>query len=100
VEPDSVAKRLERARLARGYSLKELSKLSKVPESTLSSVKTGHRQGGNLTLNTARKLAVALGISVDWLCGLWVDDQAMQWPPGMSNGFQLLPIPGGLISAT
>jgi transcriptional regulator with XRE-family HTH domain len=100
MEPDTVAKRLEKARVARGLSLKELARRSKVSQSTLSSVKTGHRQGRNLTLEAGRKLALALGISVDWLCGLWSEDQEMQWPPGMCNGVHALRTPGGLISAT
>ena len=81
MEPDAVAKRLEKARVARGISLKELSRRSGVSQSTLSSVKTGHRQGGNLTLETGRRLAIALGISVDWLCGIWSEDQEFLWPP-------------------
>jgi transcriptional regulator with XRE-family HTH domain len=100
MEPDAVAKRLEKARIARGLSLKELARRSKVSQSTLSSVKTGHRQGRNLTLDTGRRLALALGISVDWLCGLWSDDQELQWTPGMRNGFHVLRTPGGLVSTT
>lgn len=98
MEPDTVAKRLEKARLARGLSLKELSKRSGVSQSTLSSVKTGHRKGANLTLETGRRLAVALGISVDWLCGLWQEDQGMRCPPGLFDGFPVSR-PGVAISA-
>ena len=98
MEPDDVGKRLERARIARGFSLKELSRRSGVSQSTLSSVKTGHRAGGNLTLETGRKLAVALGISVDWLCGLWSEDQDIRWPPGISNEFPSL-TPGGVLAS-
>jgi transcriptional regulator with XRE-family HTH domain len=98
MEPDAVAKRLEKARIARGLSLKELSKRSGVSQSTLSSVKTGHRQGANLTLETGRRLALALGVSVDWLCGLWAEDQGMRCPPGLANGFPILS-PGVAISA-
>jgi transcriptional regulator with XRE-family HTH domain len=97
--PDDVAKRLERARIARGLSLTELARRSGVSQSTLSSVKTGHRLGDNLTLATARKLAKVLGISVDWLCGLWADDQEMRCPPGLLDGVPLLR-PEGAISAS
>jgi transcriptional regulator with XRE-family HTH domain len=89
MEPDDVAKRLEKARIARGLSLSELARRADVSQSTLSSVKTGHRQGSNLTLGTARKLAKVLGISVDWLCGLWAEDQEMRGPPSLLNGLPL-----------
>jgi transcriptional regulator with XRE-family HTH domain len=98
MEPDDVAKRLERARLARGLSLNELARRAGISQSTLSSVKTGHRQGSNLTLGTARKLAKVLGISVDWLCGLWSEDQELRRPPGLGDGIPLAR-PGVAISA-
>jgi transcriptional regulator with XRE-family HTH domain len=98
MEPDEVAKRLERARLARGFSLTELARRAGVAQSTLSSVRTGHRHGAKLTLATARKLATVLGISVDWLCGLWVDDPEMHCPPSLCHGVPFLR-PGVAFSA-
>lgn len=73
MEPDGVAQRLEQARRERHLSITELARRARVPQSTLSSVKTGRRRGDNLTLGSGRRLATVLGISVDWLCGLWRD---------------------------
>jgi transcriptional regulator with XRE-family HTH domain len=68
---DSVGERLRHIRLSRGLSLKQLSDLSHVPQSTLSCVETGARAGSKLTLETGRRLARALGISLDVIAGVY-----------------------------
>ena len=73
-EPDIVGKRLKRIRQRRGLTLRQLAARSGVALATLSWVENGRRQGANLTLDTGRKLAEALGVTLDWLSGVSYDD--------------------------
>jgi hypothetical protein len=54
-------------------------------------VENGRRQGGNLTIDTGRKLAEALGVTLDWLSGVSYDDeqQGEVWPPGTDDACRL-----------
>ena len=64
---DSIGERLRQARIHEGLSLRDLSDRAHVPLSTLSYVETGKRPGHGLTLDTSKRLAVALRISLNWL---------------------------------
>jgi transcriptional regulator with XRE-family HTH domain len=71
---DSIGERLKRLRKLRGLTLRQLAGLAHVPQSTLSSVETGARAGGKLTLETGKRLARALGISLDVIAGVYEDE--------------------------
>jgi transcriptional regulator with XRE-family HTH domain len=58
--------RLSEAMAARGYSGGELARRTGFTAQYINNMKSGER-GGRLTLDTARKLAHALAVSVDWL---------------------------------
>jgi hypothetical protein len=49
------------------------------------------RDGDNLSLATGRKLAQALGVSLDWLAGVSYDEeeQGEVWGPGMADACRL-----------
>lgn len=64
---DSIGERLKQARIHQGLSLRDLADRAHVPLSTLSYVETGKRQGHGLTLDTSKRLVVALHVSLDWL---------------------------------
>jgi transcriptional regulator with XRE-family HTH domain len=49
--------------------------MARVPQSTLSAVETGSRGGGNLTLETGKRLARALGVTMDYLAGMYEDER-------------------------
>ena len=68
---DSIGERLKHLRKSRGLTLRQLAGLAQVPQSTLSSVETGARAGGKLTLETGKRLARALGISLDVIAGVY-----------------------------
>ena len=68
---DSIGERLKHLRQSRGLTLRQLAGLAHVPQSTLSSVETGARAGGKLTLETGKRLARALGISLDVIAGVY-----------------------------
>ena len=65
----TVGERIIKYREERGLSQYELSKIAGIPQSTLSSVEAGIRDGQNLTLHTAKRLARALDITIDLLAG-------------------------------
>lgn len=72
----TMADRIARTREKRGLSPTTLAKLSGVPLSTLSVIENGKRPGEGLTIATAKKLATALHVSLDYLAGMYEDDTA------------------------
>jgi transcriptional regulator with XRE-family HTH domain len=71
---DSVGERIQRLRRDRGLSLRQLAKQAGVPQSSLSAVETGARGGRNLTLDTGKRLAKALGVTLDYLAGMYEEE--------------------------
>lgn len=67
----AVGERIKKLRSSRKLTLRELAKLAEVPISTLSAIETGKRDGKNLTLETGRRLARALGTTLDYLSGVY-----------------------------
>jgi len=68
----TLGRRLKQYRELADLSQNELSKRSGVPRPTISNVESGEQEG--LTLENARKLARALGISIDQLAGKGDED--------------------------
>jgi transcriptional regulator with XRE-family HTH domain len=66
---DIFCTRLKAARELRDWTQLELSRRSAVPTSVISRLENGQRTG--LTLEVARRLARALGMSLDALAGTW-----------------------------
>ncbi len=63
----TIGDRLKQFMAMRQMTKAELSKLSGVPRSTLTNLEKGKQLG--LTLDYARRLARALGVSIDMLAG-------------------------------
>ena len=61
----NLAKNIERLRKARGLSQEKLARLADVANNTLIKMESGENQ--NPTLDTLKKVAKALGVSVDEL---------------------------------
>ncbi len=78
MQPDSIGKRLKELREKRGLTVRALSALSGVPQSTLSLVENGKRPGAGLSLDTAKKLCWALGVGIGELAGSMADDRREQ----------------------
>ncbi len=72
--PDTIGERLRRLRIAHGWSIRRLAHTANVSLSSISAVESGTRQGGNLTLNTGKRLARALGVSLDVIAGTYEAD--------------------------
>jgi transcriptional regulator with XRE-family HTH domain len=68
--------RLRQIRKARGLTQPDLAELAHVPQSTISQVETGVSRGRRLAVETMRRLAFVLGVSLDVLLGMPEDRPA------------------------
>ena len=71
----TMGKRIAKMRERRGLTPSELAKRANIPLSTLSVVERGIRKGEGLTVATAKRLAEALGVTLDYLAGVYEDDE-------------------------
>jgi transcriptional regulator with XRE-family HTH domain len=62
-----VGERLRQLRELAGLSQSELARRANVPQPTISSIERGRQQ--NITLEHARRIARALGVTIDMLAG-------------------------------
>jgi len=72
---EDLGQRLKKQRERRGWTLRELARHAKIDAGWLSRLETGERR--NLSLEAAARLALALGVSVDYLAGL--TDRPQPW---------------------
>jgi transcriptional regulator with XRE-family HTH domain len=72
--PDAVGRRITRLRTTKGLSVRGLARLAGIPVSGLAALESGVSRGGNMSVNTCRKLAKALGVTLDYLVG-YADDE-------------------------
>ena len=72
---DYIGEQIKRLRRLRGLTLRQLADLADVPQSTLSMIETGTRTGRNLTLETGKRLARALGVPLDVIVGTYEKDE-------------------------
>lgn len=68
----TLRERIKIIRERKGLSQRELSRLSGVRAATLSQLESGKRQ--DVTTETGKKLARALGVSLDYLTGMYEED--------------------------
>ncbi len=67
---DAVGKRLRRLREKQGLTLRALAARAGVATSSINAVEQGTRAGARLSLETGKKLALALGVTLDYLSGM------------------------------
>jgi transcriptional regulator with XRE-family HTH domain len=70
----TMGERIAKLRQRRGMTPSELSKRANVPLSTLSVIERGKRKGEGLSVATAKRIAEALGVSLDYLAGMYEDE--------------------------
>jgi transcriptional regulator with XRE-family HTH domain len=80
---DAIGERIKRLREARGMSQRQLSKATKLPQSLLSQIENGVRPGSGMRVDAARRIAFALGVSLDALVGTPVDESVSEHVPTM-----------------
>jgi transcriptional regulator with XRE-family HTH domain len=71
-----MGERIAKMRQRRGMTPSELARRANIPLSTLSVIERGKRKGEGLTVATAKRIAEALGVSLDYLSGMYEDDDA------------------------
>jgi transcriptional regulator with XRE-family HTH domain len=75
----TLGERIKLLRERRGWSLRELSREADVPHNTLSQLERGLR--ADVTTETAKRLARALQVSVDYLIGMYEEEQDSELQP-------------------
>jgi transcriptional regulator with XRE-family HTH domain len=78
---DITGERIRKLRERRGLTVRKLAEIAGVPVSTLSAVENGKREGQGLTLATARRIAQALGVTVDFLAGAYEGIDESEFEP-------------------
>ena len=77
---DLVRERLQRLRQQRGLTLQGLADLAQVSPSQIWNIESGLRQGDRLSLAVAKRLAAALGVSLDYLAAMDATLEAVHRP--------------------
>jgi len=78
----TVGERLRKRRLELGISQRELARRLGVRYATLSDLERGVRE--EMTIALLRKLARALGVTSDWLIGMYEDEDSEPEPAGVA----------------
>ena len=69
----TIGQRLRQLREAKGVGLRELSRLAEVPASTITRIESGTTR--SMSLEVARRLCRALGVSIDVLAQTWKEEE-------------------------
>src|SRR4029434_4138279 len=77
---DLVRERLQRLRQQRGLTLQGLAALAQVSPSQIWNIESGMRTVARLSLAVAKRLAVALGVSLDYLAAMDATLEALHQP--------------------
>ena len=70
----TIGERIKALRQKKGWSQRELARLARVRHATLAELETGLRT--ETRTDIARRLAKTLGVTVDYLVGMYEDDEA------------------------
>ena len=85
----TIGERITFLRNRKHLSQTELSRESGVLLSTISMLEAGIRSGEGLRVETAKKLARALSVTLDYLCGMYEEGDGNVWPPGLADACRL-----------
>lgn len=91
----TMGERIVKLREQKGWRQSDLAKLARMPLSTLNMIERGVRQGDGLSVGTAKRLAKALGVALDYLVGMY-EDEDLARPPAIAPspaGEELQPVP-------
>jgi transcriptional regulator with XRE-family HTH domain len=73
-----LAQRLQRLRLAKGLSRRQLAIQAGIPQGIISRLERGEQDYPSVPV--AMRLAKVLGVSVDYLIGMYEDDESELFP--------------------
>ena len=71
----SLGTRVAAKRTEKGWSQRKLGRMAGVPHTLIAALENGSRS--DIRTETAKKIARALGVGVDYLIGTWDDDNTM-----------------------
>jgi ribosome-binding protein aMBF1 (putative translation factor) len=77
--------RIKQLREARDMSQRQLAIATKLPQSLISQIETGVRPGSGMRVDAARRIAFALGVSLDALVGTPVDAPESELLPALAS---------------
>jgi transcriptional regulator with XRE-family HTH domain len=77
-EPETMGSRIKRWRTKRNMSQRKLAQAAGVDVSWISRLETGDRL--NISLDGAKRICQALGISLDYLAGMYDENGDPKWP--------------------
>jgi transcriptional regulator with XRE-family HTH domain len=77
----TIGERVARLRTKQKISQSALAEKAGVPLSVINMLEAGVRSGENLRVETARKLARALVVTLDYLCGAYEEDEDSEQLP-------------------
>jgi transcriptional regulator with XRE-family HTH domain len=80
----TIGERITQLRTRRKMSQSALANASGVPLSVINMLEAGIRSGENLRVETARKLANALTVTMDYLCGVHEEEDSELLPAGVA----------------
>ena len=77
MQPDKLALRVIELRTRKGFSPSQLAMAARVPLSSLLYIESGRRAGLRLSVETALRIARALGVGLDYLAWQYEPDQVV-----------------------
>lgn len=80
----TIGERIAQLRSKKGMKQGALAREAQVPLSTLSYLERGLRDGEGVSVATAKRLAKALGVTLDYLCGMYEDDESDLLPAAVA----------------
>jgi transcriptional regulator with XRE-family HTH domain len=81
VMPMMIGQRLEQLRKNAGLNQNQLAHQAAVPRQVIARIESGQRDGDNMTVSVAKRLARALRVSVDHLVCVYEDEQTREPAP-------------------
>jgi transcriptional regulator with XRE-family HTH domain len=78
----TIGERIRKLRQEQGLSQHDLARKAGVRRPTISELESGKQQG--LTVDTAKRLARALGVGIDYLAGTWEDIETSERVPAVA----------------
>jgi transcriptional regulator with XRE-family HTH domain len=76
--------RIAHLRKKKGMTQAELARLAHIGQSTLHGYESGNRPAIGMSVDVARRLAQVFGVTVDYLCGAYEDEDVRSEPAAMA----------------
>lgn len=77
----TMGERIAFLRNKKGWSQAELARQAKIGQSTLHGYESGHREARGMSVDVAIRLARALSVTVDYLAGVYEDEERSELEP-------------------